>query len=152
MLIIETTGLMYTCVNILSWYIETFDSTRKYSPCQTFQCCLVFITYVFCWVILTCGPFGLVLNSSTRSIRRCGLTVPSITPYFRPIRRKWTATTFSMLVHWDTITLHIRGDIMWITHMMVTKRFFWVNRRNTSRLTHVRSFQMSYMRRCVRIK
>lgn len=58
----------------------------------------------------TCGPLGLVLNSSTRSMRRLGLTVPSITPYLRPIRRRWTATMWSMLVHWDTITLRITTE------------------------------------------
>lgn len=57
-----------------------------------------------------CGPLGLVLNSSTRSILRLGLTVPSITANFRPIFFKWTATMCSMLVHWDTITLPIKNE------------------------------------------
>lgn len=57
----------------------------------------------------TCGPFGLVLNSSTRSMRRLGLTVPSMTLYVNPISCRWTATIWSMLVHWDTITLDNKG-------------------------------------------
>lgn len=58
----------------------------------------------------TCGPFGLVLNSSTRSMRRLGLTVPSMTLYVNPISCRWTATIWSMLVHWDTITLDNKGE------------------------------------------
>lgn len=43
-------------------------------------------------------------------MRRLGLTVPSITPYLSPIRCRWTATMCSMLVHWDTMTLHITRE------------------------------------------
>lgn len=63
---------------------------------------------------LTCGPLELVLNSSTKSMRCLGLTLPSIMSYLSPILRRWTATIRSMLVHWDTITLQVaRAEILW---------------------------------------
>lgn len=53
----------------------------------------------------TWGPLGLLLNSSTTSILCLGLTEPSTTAYFRPSRWRCTATTFNILVHWETTTL-----------------------------------------------
>lgn len=53
----------------------------------------------------TWGPLGLLLNSSTTSILCLGLTEPSTVAYFSPRRCRCTATTLSMLVHWETTTL-----------------------------------------------
>lgn len=53
----------------------------------------------------TWGPLGLLLNSSTTSILCLGLTEPSTVAYFSPRHCRCTATTLSMLVHWETTTL-----------------------------------------------
>lgn len=123
--------------------VETNSSSaqrNQHHLCQNKrkQCCVNFTGYSninnvlgfkeIYSVRLTCGPLELVLNSSTRSMRCLGLTVPSMIPYLSPILCRWTATIRSMLVHWDTITLQdTRGDVISASQVRIhiTYLYMW---------------------------